>query len=294
MWIILDKEIKVGLPTYSQLINSFEYNSDGAGFMYVNDGKVVIDKGYMTWKKFYKRYQKLCRKFNNFENQSLIMHFRIGTSSGNTPQNTHPYPISNKVEDLHRLYTKTDLGMVHNGIIHDYTPKDKLSKTNDTQEFILKYVSTLYNHYPKFYKDKYITKGMEDITNSKLAFMDTSGYIYYVGDFITENGVKFSNSSYEDWQTFYYPTMKYSTSQHSYYNDNAYYDSLIDKYEEKEELISLESNWYVEYDGKYELVGDRNLLWDTITGKLYEFTLDDKMLIHKDVIVYDENCEYVY
>lgn len=281
MCIIVAKEKNVGLPTYKQLLNCFEYNSDGAGFMYVKNNKVIIDKGYMTWKKFYKRYQKLCRKFNNFENQSLIMHFRIGTSSGNTPQNTHPYPISNKVDDLHKLYVKTDLGMVHNGIIHDYTPNDKLSKTNDTQEFILKYVSTLYNHYPKFYKDKYITKGMEDITNSKLAFMDTSGYIYYVGDFITENGVKFSNSSYEDWQCRYnygtYPLAKYEDDE-----------------EEKEELMALESNWYIEYDGKYELVGDRNLLWDTITGKLYEFTLDDKMLIHKDVIVYDENCEYVY
>jgi predicted glutamine amidotransferase len=295
MCVIVAKEKNVGLPTYKQLLNCFEYNNDGAGFMYVNNGKVVIDKGYMTWKKFYKRYQKLCRKFNNFENQSLIMHFRIGTSSGNTPQNTHPYPISNKVNDLHRLYTKTDLGMVHNGIIHDYTPKDKLSNTNDTQEFILKYVSTLYNHYPKFYKDKYIMNGLDDITDSKLAFMDTTGYIYYVGNFIDEEGIKFSNSSYEDWETLYYPTMKYGTSQHSYYNDNAYYDSLIDKYEKKEEeLIALESNWYVEYDGKWEEVGDRVMCWDTISGELYEFTGGRKQLISEDVIVYDENYEFVY
>lgn len=82
MCIIVAKEKNVGLPTYKQLLNCFEYNNDGAGFMYVKNNKVIIDKGYMTWKKFYKRYQKLCRKFNNFENQSLIMHFRIGTSSG--------------------------------------------------------------------------------------------------------------------------------------------------------------------------------------------------------------------
>ena len=288
MCIIVAKEKNVGLPTYKQLLNCFEYNSDGAGFMYVKNGKVVIDKGYMTWKKFYKRYQKLCRKFNNFENQSLIMHFRIGTSSGNTPQNTHPYPVSNKVDDLHKLYIKTDLGMVHNGIIHDYTPKDKLSNTNDTQEFILKYVSTLYNHYPKFYKDKYIMNGLDDITDSKLAFMDTTGYIYYVGDFIEENGVKFSNSSYEDWNKWW--NYGFNDSLLTYKSD---YD--CDGYiEEDEELLPLESNWYVEYDGKYELVGDRNLLWDTTTGKLYEFTLDDKMLIHNDVVVYDENYEFVY
>ena len=280
MCIIIAKEKKVGLPTYSQLFNSFEYNSDGAGFMYVKNGKVVIDKGYMTWKKFYKRYQKLCRKFNNFEGQSLIMHFRIGTSSGNTPQNTHPYPISNKVNDLHKTYTTCDLGMVHNGIIRDYTPIDKNSNSNDTQEFILKYVSTLYNNYPKFYKNKYIMNGMEDITNSKLAFMDTSGYIYYVGDFITENGVKFSNSSYEDWKCWYnygtYPLAKYEDDE-----------------EEKEELMALESNWYVEYDGYWEEVGDRLMLWDTMSGKLYEMYNGKKDMISDTAYVYDENYEEI-
>lgn len=278
MCIIVAKEKNVGLPTYNQLLNCFEYNNDGAGFMYVKNGKVIIDKGYMTWNKFYKRYKKLCRKFNNFENQSLIMHFRIGTSSGNTPQNTHPYPISNKVEDLHKLYVKTDLGMVHNGIIHDYTPTDKFTNTNDTQEFILKYVSTLYNHYPKFYKNKYIMNGLSDITNSKLAFMDTTGYIYYVGDFIDEKGIKFSNSTYQDWEAFYYPIMKYDC-----------HDSSTDK----EELMALESNWYVEYDGKWEEVGDRVMLWDLNNYHLYEMISGKRELIDDYATVYDENYEFV-
>ena len=285
MCIIVAKEKNVGLPTYKQLLNCFEYNSDGAGFMYVKNNKVIIDKGYMTWKKFYKRYQKLCRKFNNFENQSLIMHFRIGTSSGNTPQNTHPYPISNKVNDLHRLYTKTDLGMVHNGIIHDYTPKDKFTNTNDTQEFILKYVSTLYNHYPKFYKDKYIMSGMEDITNSKLAFMDITGYIYYVGDFVEENGIKFSNTSYKDWSSWY---------NYGFNNSLLTYKSDVDGYIDDNNLLPLESNWYVEYDGKWEEVGDRVLSWNLMTGELYEFSSGEMILLDDNAIVYDENYEYVY
>ena len=288
MCIIIAKEKKVGLPTYKQLLNSFEYNSDGAGFMYINKGKVVIDKGYMTWKKFYKRYQKLCRKFNNFENQSLIMHFRIGTSSGNTPENTHPYPISSNVKDLHKTYITCDLGMVHNGIISDYTPKDRFSKTNDTQEFILNYVSTLYKHYPKFYKDKYIMNGMDDITNSKLAFMDTSGYIYYVGNFIEENGVKFSNSSYEDWDKLYYPTLNYGTIK----SNTSYYNDFID--EKEEELIALESNWFVEYDGKWEEVGHRVMSYDVMSGKLYEYIGGQKELINDNAIVYDECYDFIY
>lgn len=279
MCIIVAKEKNVGLPTYNQLLNCFESNNDGAGFMYIKNNKVVIDKGYMTWDKFYKRYKKLCKKFNNFEGQSLIMHFRIGTSSGNTPQNTHPYPISNKVEDLHKLYVKTDLGMVHNGIIYDYTPKNKLSNTNDTQEFILKYVSTLYNHYPKFYKNKYIMNGLSDITDSKLAFMDNTGYIYYVGNFIDEKGIKFSNTTYEDWEKWYYPTMNYD-----------YHDTSTDK----EELMDLESDWYVEYDGKWEEVGNRLMLWDLNSYRLYEMICGKRELIDEYAMVYDENYEFVY
>ena len=280
MCIIVAKEKKVGLPTIKQLQNCFDYNNDGAGFMYVKNGRVVIDKGYMTWKKFYKRYQKLCKKFNNFEGQALIMHFRIGTSSGNTPENTHPYPISNNVKDLHRTYTTTSLGMVHNGIISEYTPEDNLSKTNDTQEFILKYVSTLYSKYPTFYKDKYIMSGMEKITKSKLAFLDTSGRIYYVGDFITDNGVKFSNGTYEDW--FYTPK----------YYDSKYFDS---KYSfDKEELMPLESNWYVEYNDKWEEVGDRDMCWDVNSGALYEYIGGVKELISEDAIIFDEQYDYIF
>ena len=40
------------LPKEEELKRSFEYNLDGAGFMYVDNGEVVVDKGYMTWNSF--------------------------------------------------------------------------------------------------------------------------------------------------------------------------------------------------------------------------------------------------
>ena len=114
--------------------------------------------------------------------------------------------------------------------------------------------------------------GMEDITNSKLAFMDTTGYIYYVGNFVEENGVKFSNTSYKDWGLWY--NYGLNDSLLTYKND---YD--CDGYIDDNNLLPLESNWYVEYDGKWEEVGDRVLSWNLMTGELYELTSGKMILL---------------
>lgn len=294
MCIIIAKNKNVdNLPTEEQLKNSFIYNSDGAGFMYVKNNKVVIDKGYMTYEDFIRRYEELCKEFDNFKNKSLVVHCRIGTSSGNTPQNTHPYPISSKERDLHQLDFECDLGMVHNGIISSYTPTWKNPTTNDTQEFIMKYVNVLYSNFKDFYKHNSILNGMEDITNSKLVFLDTNDDLYYVGDFIVENDIKFSNTSYKPY------TYSYNyNGRGSYYNSYSdwYYDNEYDKesYNTSEYLLPLEKDWYVVDDKSTERVGDRTLMYNFATYNLYEEQSDGTLkLISSDVIVYDENFEEV-
>ena len=57
MCIIIAKEKYGRLPSEKELKNCFTNNSDGAGFMYVKNGKVVIDKGYMKYEAFIKHYK---------------------------------------------------------------------------------------------------------------------------------------------------------------------------------------------------------------------------------------------
>ena len=147
MCIIVVKDKKNKLPKEEYLRNCFENNPDGAGFMYTKKGSVIIDKGYMTYKNFIKRYKKLCKKFNNFDNKALIMHFRIGTAGANSPQNTHPYPITDDKKLLHKTYVKTNLGMAHNGIIRAYNPPQNVKDINDTQNFIMNYESIISHKY---------------------------------------------------------------------------------------------------------------------------------------------------
>lgn len=65
-------------------------NPDGAGFAYVKDGKVVIEKRFMSYKAFREEYLRLSSL--NSKSKFLI-HFRIGTSGAKDASNTHPFAI---------------------------------------------------------------------------------------------------------------------------------------------------------------------------------------------------------
>lgn len=325
MCIIIAKNKKDRLPTYEELLNSFEYNSDGAGFMYTQRGKVVIDKGYMRFSDFIKRFNELCTEFHDFKNKSLVIHCRIGTSSGNTPANTHPYPITYKERDLHKLKFETDLGMAHNGIITKYTPTWAKPTTNDTQEFILKYVYNLYSHWNDFYKNRFILEGLGAITNSKLAFLDKDDNLYLVGDFIEDDDLYFSNTSYRDYRGYY--NYGYSSTGSVYKSDKGTYEykekspyssdydylgiPTDEELEEDRDSYFLDSDydyireydynpdyetkqylardWSFEKDGIRYSVGKRDLVWDYLTGELFRMSGNNTLIkIADNVRVFDE------
>ena len=54
MCILVIKPKGKEMPSKKILRNCWENNPDGAGMMYVKDGHVVIDKGYMEFSDFWK------------------------------------------------------------------------------------------------------------------------------------------------------------------------------------------------------------------------------------------------
>ena len=212
MCIIIAKNKNDRLPTKKELEYCFDYNHDGAGFMYTDKGKVIIDKGYMTKEDFLARFKTLCKKYNNFKDKCLVAHCRIGTAGTNSAQNTHPYALTKKINKLHKTYTKASVGIAHNGIISDYQPHgDK--DINDTQNFIKTYMTRRYKEDKEFYKRQWERTQIEDITNSKFAILDKEDNLYLIGVFTRENNLSFSNSHYKPY-TYTYTTYKPS----SYYN----------------------------------------------------------------------------
>lgn len=93
----------------SHLANGWETNKHGAGMAYVKDGKVVIDKGYMRYGKFKRRFLKL-RRLN--PDSYFLVHMRYASRGEVSKENTHPFWVH-----------EGESAMIHNGTISINTEK---------------------------------------------------------------------------------------------------------------------------------------------------------------------------
>ena len=167
MCVIIAKTKTQKAPKIETLENCFINNPDGAGFMYTDNKKVIIDKGYMTKDDFLKRYKYLLKKYNNFENKSLIVHCRISTSGKIEKAFCHPYAITTDFLKMKQIRIKCNIALAHNGILTDYTPKDK--NTNDTMQYIQKFIFKKYKQKRLFKKDT-----IEMIKETRLKICDSN------------------------------------------------------------------------------------------------------------------------
>lgn len=298
MCIIVAKKKNVKAPTIDTLKTCFYNNSDGAGFMYVgNNGKVVIDKGYMTFKSFEKHYKKLLKKYNNFDNKNLVMHFRIGTSGSNNTKNTHPFPVTSNIEDLKKPYFLTDLGLVHNGIISDYTIRNNNTHDiSDTMNFITSFLAPLYSGYKEFYINTNVMDGIEKLISSKLCLLNSKDNMYLLGNFESDkNGVLYSNGTYKTnwWSGYNYGYDSYKSTST---NELAVWENLENEYiPPKSDLLQLKNEWYISYaSGKVEQAKN-NLFYDLYEGDLYYETFDGELIKEaSDILVLDKRGELIY
>lgn len=84
-------------------------NEDGAGLMYVEGGKLKVEKGIMTFREFFKRYEK-------HKTKNLVMHMRLASAGLVSKDNTHPF------------FVDEDLAMCHNGTIQTDFVKNESDK----------------------------------------------------------------------------------------------------------------------------------------------------------------------
>lgn len=234
MCIIVSKEKNKLIPTKEILKNCFDNNPDGAGFMYVYDKKVNIEKGFMNFESLYNRIIELDKQIN-LKKRSLIIHFRIGTSGKNDKATCHPFPISNNANELRAEKITCNLAMVHNGIISNFVYGDGV--LSDTQNYIKDFVYNLYKINKRFLYSKY-TKNILDTScnHTKLAFLTSDDIIHYYGNFEKdENGIKYSNGTYKySYKNYFTPTKTTAKNNYDYYDD--YYDDYCDDYDDEDGL----------------------------------------------------------
>lgn len=211
MCIIVSKPKGIDVPEMNVLKNCFVNNSDGCGFAYNHNGKVIIKKGFMEFEDF----KQELKKVGNLKEKGIVFHFRITTHGFSIKANTHPFPIDNKLKQLQALRISTDLAMAHNGIISSVNVSYKGNKS-DTMAFIAEQVAYMKEIDSEFYKNVGFQNLMLSLSHSKLSFIDKEGDIYNLGDFIEDDGVFYSNTSYK--------TRTYYSGLYSYDYDD-YYES---------------------------------------------------------------------
>lgn len=102
--IIFSPDIRKALIRKSVLMRGFDGNPDGCGFSYIEDGKIKLEKGYFSFKGFYKKYLEVTSRVKN---GPMLIHFRASTRGLHTKTNCQP------------IYVNKELVMAHNGTFHD-------------------------------------------------------------------------------------------------------------------------------------------------------------------------------
>ena len=108
------------------LHQSWIANSDGAGFAYAANGKVMVQKGFMLYKEFLAAFSASRDKHKL---SPFIIHFRIRSQGDRSEDNTHPFNIPGGA-------------LIHNGTI-DGTGSEYLKGPSDTKLFSEKFGASL-------------------------------------------------------------------------------------------------------------------------------------------------------
>lgn len=189
MCLIIAKPKYVQLPPKIYLENGLETNKDGIGVALHKDNanEIIIKKDFKNINDFYPWLIN-----NVMIDDSLIIHFRLATSGLKDEGNRHPYPITKNKELLRQTNLVCQDAVAHNGVLKDY---DKHEVYNDTQKFVLDILSdeSIKNNL----SNKPVQKLIKNfIGTDKLVIMFSTGDLIFIGEFVEENGVSYSNYGY--------------------------------------------------------------------------------------------------
>jgi glutamine amidotransferase len=169
------KDKVLSLATLKECYTS---NPDGAGFMYAENKKLHIEKGFFSFQSFYDAFKK-------HETKQAVIHFRIKTHGKIDTTNCHPFAVNNAI------------GFVHNGIISGFGDANHSDTIGFNQSILQPLVSKWGNL--ALFQDPIIDLIEGRIGYSKLVFLDRHGNHKIMNEHKGEwdDGVWYSNNSYK-------------------------------------------------------------------------------------------------
>lgn len=270
MCIAIYKPSGISVPSNETLKLCFENNPDGAGYMYAFNNKVYIEKGLMTFKKFKSSLKKTIKKVGDITNIPFVFHFRISTQGGVQKGLCHPFPVCGSYDTMKKLSQTCDMAIAHNGVI-DFASSYSVKNHNDTMEFTKNVVNNIIgNTNFNFYESKSITNCISYLLGTnRVVILDKLGHATTFGDWVEDNGVFYSNTSYKEVKT------KISNWKTYYDYDDYGYGYGFDKYSE----VSLSKIQEKEFNDTYFITcdccgGDTYLYYDNDLQKVVAYCID--------------------
>jgi hypothetical protein len=205
MCVIVAKPKGVEPPSLEVLSQCFASNSDGAGFMWSEGDKVHLRKGFMDISSFLRAWSS--QEFG--ADDTVIVHFRIGTSGGVRPEMTHPFPISDDEEVLKKLEWSGEIAMAHNGVLGKGS-----ESLSDTGHFVKDIVSPLGQ---SIFIEGLVPLLEEAASGDRMVFLNGFGHLRYVGKWHKEDEVWFSNKRWKSYSSK-------SSTGHTYCRFSSKYD----------------------------------------------------------------------
>lgn len=252
MCIIVAKKSGVEFPSNEILENCFRYNSDGAGVMFADNGEVQAIKGLQTEKAFFSVYEKIKRKYG--KETAFCFHFRIGThGEKKSPHYTHPFPLTNKPAELKALKFSDSMGIMHNGIIDNYS-RNENSGLSDTMEFVADIAYPLLTKNSNALVEPNISVFSNILDGSRLCILHNTGKIQLIGDYVEDGEIYYSNDSYKKREIFKLYTGKFN----SYYPERSNFKC---KYRKDCYLFGVECDLCANAD-LYESMNYNSILFD--------------------------------
>lgn len=144
------------------------YNPNGAGFAFVENGKFVFKKGFMTQQSAWNFYQTI--------DTPHVCHFRLATLGAVCRELTHPFVCTD--EPMYHLEYNGDIPFIfHNGIEKEWACK-------------LKTITALATFIAKFGFEH--TQALNSNLGGRFAVIHENK-VHLFGDYFFKNGIFYSN-----------------------------------------------------------------------------------------------------
>lgn len=174
MCILVVKKAGVRKPTKKEINNCAKANPDGFGVAYIDkNGSLIVEHSFDV-----KTILKINKKYISQETPA-IYHFRIATHGSICENNCHPF------------YDKdSGIAFAHNGILSIKNEGDMTDSETAFRRIFLPIIKT-----EGF--GEALDKAVDAlIDSSKFAFIDSNGNIKTYGDFIEQDSILWSNTSF--------------------------------------------------------------------------------------------------